>query len=44
MVTLKTNSELALMRQAGQILARLLTELEGEVREGIKTKDLDAIA
>ena len=44
MVTLKTNSELALMRQAGQILARLLTDLEGEVREGIKTKDLDAIA
>lgn len=44
MIILKTEPEIALMRVAGRILADLLTELAQEVRPGITTGELEALA
>jgi methionyl aminopeptidase len=44
MVTIKRPEEVARMRHAGTILAEVLRVLEGELRPGISTGDLDAIA
>jgi methionyl aminopeptidase len=44
MVTIKRPEEIARMRHAGTILADVLRVLEGELRPGVATADLDAIA
>ncbi|HEX2913079.1 MAG TPA: type I methionyl aminopeptidase [Chloroflexia bacterium] len=44
MVSCKTKGEIELMRQAGQVLGRLLEELEKNTRPGITTLELDEIA
>ena len=44
MVTIKRPEEIARMRHAGTILAEVLRVLEGELRPGVSTGDLDAIA
>lgn len=44
MITLKSQRELDLMARGGRILAATLDLLRREVREGISTKELDAIA
>jgi methionyl aminopeptidase len=43
-VTLKRAGEVAQMRRAGFILAEILDVLRGELRPGVSTADLDAIA
>lgn len=43
-IIIKTAEELALMRQAGRIVALTLAALRREVRPGISTADLDAVA
>ena len=43
-VTLKRASEIATMRAAGQVLARILDVLEAELHPGITTGELDDIA
>ncbi|MEJ2208689.1 MAG: type I methionyl aminopeptidase [Anaerolineae bacterium] len=44
MISLKSAHELALMRQAGRIVAQVLAEVREAVRPGISTADLEAIA
>ena len=44
MIELKTANEIELMRQAGRIVAGLLTTLAGLVQPGMKTKTLDEAA
>jgi len=44
MIILKSPEEIALMRRAGRIVADTMERLMGEVRPGISTGDLDAIA
>jgi methionyl aminopeptidase len=44
MITLKSASELALMREAGRIVAEVLSRIEEKVAPGISTADLEAIA
>jgi methionyl aminopeptidase len=44
MVTIKRPEEVARMRHAGTILADVLSALEGELRPGVSTAELDAIA
>ncbi len=44
MVTIKRPDEIAKMRQAGRILAGVLAALERELRPGITTGELDALA
>jgi methionyl aminopeptidase len=44
MVILKSEDELALMRQAGRIVAEVLAILREQVRPGITTLELDAVA
>ncbi|MBI4138322.1 MAG: type I methionyl aminopeptidase [Candidatus Wildermuthbacteria bacterium] len=44
MVHIKTEKEIAVMRQGGNILARVLRDTALAVRSGMKTKELDAIA
>jgi methionyl aminopeptidase len=44
MIQYKTESELALMREAGLVVARTLAKLAAAVEPGISTADLDAIA
>ena len=41
MVTIKTEREIELMREAGQILAKVHKELEGFVKPGLTTLDID---
>ena len=41
MITIKTEREIELMREAGQILAKVHKELEGFVRPGLSTLDID---
>ena len=41
MVTIKTEREVQLMREAGQILARVHKELEGYIKPGLTTLDID---
>jgi len=43
-ITIKNEREIALMRQAGKITARVLAKLVEAVQPGLKTKDLDVIA
>ena len=43
-VTLKSESELALMRQAGRIVAEVLAGLSGRVAPGLTTEELDRTA
>jgi methionyl aminopeptidase len=43
-VTIKRPAEIAKMREAGQILAGILEVLRAELRPGVTTGDLDAIA
>lgn len=43
-ITLKSPRELALMRQAGQVVARTIEALLEAVRPGATTRDLDAVA
>jgi methionyl aminopeptidase len=44
MVELKTEEQFALMREAGLVVARTLELLRGEVRDGVTTAKLDALA
>lgn len=44
MVVLKTDEELALMRQAGRIVAAVLALLRERVKPGVTTLELDALA
>jgi methionyl aminopeptidase len=43
-ITLKSDKEIDLMRQAGLIVAKVLKRLKSEVRPGITTQELDNIA
>jgi methionyl aminopeptidase len=43
-ITIKSEREIACMRQAGKIVARVLLILEESVKAGLKTKELDIIA
>jgi len=43
-ITIKSDREIAIMRQAGRIVATILEMLKLQVRPGMKTKELDAIA
>lgn len=43
-IFIKSEREVALMREAGRIVARVLETLKAEVRPGIRTDELDAIA
>ena len=43
-IIIKSNHEIAAMRQAGKIVAEVLEVLKGQVRPGMKTKELDIIA
>ncbi len=43
-IIIKSDQEIAIMRQAGRIVATVLEVLKLEVRPGMKTKELDAIA
>jgi methionyl aminopeptidase len=44
MIIIKSEQELAAMRQAGRIVAMVLEILKGQLRAGMKTKELDVIA
>ncbi len=44
MITLKSAHELALMREAGRIVAEVLAEIKKAVSPGVTTADLEAIA
>jgi len=44
MITLKSRRELALMRNAGQIVAETLARIEQAVAPGVTTADLEAVA
>ena len=44
MTVIKSREEVAIMRQAGRIVAVVLQRLKEEVKPGIKTKRLDAVA
>jgi methionyl aminopeptidase len=44
MIQIKTDAEIALMRQAGLVVGRTLEKLRAAVRPGMSTADLDAIA
>jgi len=43
-IIIKSEREIAIMRQAGEILAAVLEELKSSVKPGMKTKELDEIA
>jgi len=44
MISIKTEQEIKIMRQAGKILAQIMEELKSNVRPGITTDDLDKLA
>ena len=44
MVTRKSRSEIERMRQAGRVVAQVLDKIEAELRPGVSTAHLDAIA
>jgi methionyl aminopeptidase len=44
MIIIKSDQEIAVMRQAGRIVATVLEILKSQVRDGMKTKELDIIA
>jgi len=43
-IIIKSKAEIALMRQAGRIVATVLQTLSREIRAGMKTKELDVLA
>jgi methionyl aminopeptidase len=43
-IELKSEKEIAVMRQAGQIVAEILRILSEQLKPGMKTKELDIIA
>jgi methionyl aminopeptidase len=43
-ITIKSETDIAAMRQAGRVVATVLNVLKLQVRPGMKTKELDAIA
>lgn len=43
-IIIKSERELAIMRQAGRIVAIVLEEVKKQIRPGMKTKELDTIA
>ena len=43
-IEIKSEKEIAVMRQAGQIVAEILKILAGQIKPGMKTKELDIIA
>ncbi len=43
-IVIKSEQEVAAMRQAGRIVATVLEVLKLQVRPGMKTEELDAIA
>jgi methionyl aminopeptidase len=44
MIKIKTKEEIEIMAEGGRILARIMKELEKNVRPGIKTKELEGLA
>ena len=42
-IVIKSPDEIAVMREAGRIVAKVLQALAGEVKPGVKTGDLDAV-
>jgi methionyl aminopeptidase len=44
MITIKSKTELQLMRDAGKLLAEVLDQLEGACRPGVTTNDIDHMA
>lgn len=44
MISIKTEKEIEIMAEGGKILAKIMKELEKEVRPGITTKELDRLA
>ena len=40
-ISIKTEHEIELMRQSGQLLAKVHRELAKELKEGMTTKDID---
>jgi methionyl aminopeptidase len=42
-IVIKSPDEIAVMREAGRIVANLLQTLAGEVKPGVKTRELDAV-
>jgi methionyl aminopeptidase len=44
MTVIKSSEEVAIMRKAGKIVAAVLQRLKGEMRPGIQTRQLDAVA
>jgi methionyl aminopeptidase len=42
-IVIKSPDEVAVMREAGRIVAKVLQTLAGEVKPGVKTRDLDAV-
>ncbi len=43
-IIIKSDREIAIMRQAGKITATVLGVLKTQLKPGMKTKDLDVIA
>lgn len=42
-IVIKSPDEIAVMREAGRIVAGVLQTLSGEVKPGVKTRELDAV-
>ena len=44
MISVKTKEEIRVIREGGKILAKIMKELEGEVRPGVRTSELNGLA
>ena len=44
MISIKTSEEIEIMRAGGKILSHVMKELQGEIKPGISTKELDRAA
>ena len=44
MISIKTKEEIEIMAEGGKLLAKIMKELEKQVRPGITTKELDKVA
>ena len=44
MITIKTQKEIEIIAEGGKILAKIMKELQNQVRPGITTKELDRVA
>lgn len=42
-IDIKSPEEIAIMREAGRIVAKVLQAIAGEVKPGVRTRDLDAV-